>query len=186
MVESVARAATLRHVVTRFGVTDVDYPPDGGAHAALLVSATADFATIEAQHTSRLEDVADYVPGRFFERELPAIEAVLAQADPLDVLIIDGYVDLDPAGRAGLGQRVWEAGLAPAVIGVAKTRFRAATHATPVLRGISTRPLYVTAAGMAQHEAADLVRGMAGDARIPEALRLVDRLARGRAPADWN
>ncbi|MEI7056957.1 endonuclease V [Nocardioides sp. CCNWLW239] len=171
---------------TRFGATDVDYPAVGGAHAALLVSASADFATIDEQHTSRLDDVADYVPGRFYERELPAIQAVLAIANPLDVLIVDGYVDLDPAGRAGLGRHVWEAGLAAAVIGVAKTRFRAATHATPVLRGISAKPLYVTAAGMTQEEAADLVGVMAGDARIPDALRLVDRLARGRAPADWN
>lgn len=178
-------ALPFGHVGTRFGATDVDYPTHGGANAALLVSASADFATIDEQHTSRLEHVADYVPGRFYERELPAIEAVLANADPLDVLIIDGYVDLDPTGRAGLGQRVWEAGLAPAVIGVAKTRFRAATHATPVLRGISTKALYVTAAGMSQEEATDLVRAMAGDARIPDALRLVDRLARGSAPADW-
>ncbi|OIJ25091.1 DUF99 family protein [Nocardioides luteus] len=169
---------------TRFGATDVDYPAVGGAHVALLVSASADFATIDERHTSRLDDVADYVPGRFYERELPAIEAVLAHADPLDVLVIDGYVDLDPTGRAGLGQRVWEAGLAPVVIGVAKSRFRAATHAIPVIRGISTRPLYITAAGMPQDEAADLVRAMAGDARIPDALRLVDRLARG-VPADW-
>nr|BFF18546.1 hypothetical protein GCM10025730_20670 [Promicromonospora thailandica] len=69
------------------------------------------------------------------------------------------------------------------MLGVAKTRFRAATHATEVLRGRSARPLYVTATGMAPADAAELVRSMAGAGRLPDALRRVDRLARGAAPA---
>jgi hypothetical protein len=69
------------------------------------------------------------------------------------------------------------------VIGVAKSRFRTATHAVPVVRGCSARPLFVTAAGMPAADAADLVRRMAdrywhrGGAR-----------AQRRAPADagWS
>jgi len=64
------------------------------------------------------------------------------------------------------------------VIGVAKTAFRTATHAVPVLRGRSARPLYITAAGMPVKEAADLVIHMAGPFRRPDALRRVDVLAR--------
>jgi deoxyribonuclease V len=53
----------------------------------------------------------------------------------------------------------------------------------PVVRGESSaRPLYVTAAGMSRHQAADLVRHMAGRYRLPDALRRADSLARGRAP----
>jgi deoxyribonuclease V len=64
------------------------------------------------------------------------------------------------------------------VIGVAKTAFRAAIHAVPVVRGdTAARPLYVTAAGMSRHQAADLVRHMAGRYRLPDALRRADALA---------
>jgi deoxyribonuclease V len=48
-----------------------------------------------------------------------------------------------------------------------------------VFRGQSSRPLYVTAAGMAVTDAAALVGAMAGRFRLPDALKLVDRLARG-------
>ncbi|WP_208722404.1 endonuclease V [Amycolatopsis thermoflava] len=64
------------------------------------------------------------------------------------------------------------------VIGVAKTAFRSATHAIPVLRGKSVRPLQVTAIGLAPDEAARIVRTMAGPHRLPDALRRVDRLSR--------
>jgi deoxyribonuclease V len=65
------------------------------------------------------------------------------------------------------------------VIGVAKTAFRSASHAAEVHRGRSARPLYVTAAGMSVAAAARLVEQMRGPFRIPDALRLADRLARG-------
>ena len=69
------------------------------------------------------------------------------------------------------------------VIGVAKTAFRTATHAVPIVRGESSaRPLFITAAGMSRHQAADLVHHMAGRHRLPDALRRADALARGRAP----
>jgi deoxyribonuclease V len=57
------------------------------------------------------------------------------------------------------------------VIGVAKSRFRIATHAVPVVRGSSVLPLFVTASGMPSTEAAELVRRMAGRYRLPDALR---------------
>jgi len=69
------------------------------------------------------------------------------------------------------------------VIGVAKSRFRTATHAVPTGRGSSARPLFVTAAGMSAADAADLVRRMAGRYRLPDALRGADHLARAGPPA---
>ena len=69
------------------------------------------------------------------------------------------------------------------MIGVAKSRFRAATHAVLVLRGSSARPPFVTAVGMAAADAADLVRRMAGRYRLPDALRRADALARAGPPA---
>ena len=97
--------------------------------------------------------------------------------------MVDGYVDLDPAGRPGLGARVFAEFGVP-VIGVAKTAFRTATHAAKVIRGQSSRPLYVTATGMTVADAADLVSGMAGQFRVPDALKRADRLARGLEPPD--
>jgi deoxyribonuclease V len=66
--------------------------------------------------------------------------------------------------------------------GVAKSPFRTATHAVPVLRGRSARPLFVTAAGMPLADAASVVRQMAGRFRLPDALRRADALARTGRP----
>jgi deoxyribonuclease V len=161
----------------RFGAVDVHYPAEGGARAALVVATDPRFATLIEEHVAWLDKVQPYEPGRFFVRELPAIRAVLAKADALDVLVIDGYVDLDPDGRPGLGAHV-HAEVDIPIVGVAKTAFRAAAHAVAVHRGTARRPLYVTSAGVRVAEAADLVVGMAGQHRIPDALRRVDRLAR--------
>lgn len=165
--------------MSRFGAVDVHYPESGGARAALVVAATADFGDLVEERVAWQETAAPYQPGSFYLRELPPLRAVLALAQPLDLLVVDGYVDLAPAGHPGLGWHVYELGTVPVVIGVAKTAFHEATHAVPVLRGTATRPLYVTAAGMPVPEAAELVAAMAGPARIPDALRRVDRLARG-------
>ena len=121
--------------------------------------------------------VTPYRPGEFYLRELPPLRAVLAGLGGLGLLVVDGYADLDPDGRPGLGAHV-HAEFGIPVIGVAKSRFRTATHAVPVQRGSSVRPLFVTAAGMPAADAADLVRRMAGRYRLPDALRRVDTLAR--------
>jgi deoxyribonuclease V len=96
--------------------------------------------------------------------------------------VVDGYADLDPSGRPGLGAPA-HAEFGIPVIGVAKSRFRTATHAVPVVRGSSARPLFVTAAGMPAADAADLVRRMVGQCRLPDALRCADILARAGPPA---
>jgi deoxyribonuclease V len=98
------------------------------------------------------------------------------------LIVVDGYVDLDPAGRPGLGAHV-RAEYGVPVIGVAKTVFRSATHAAQVFRGQSRRPLYVTSAGISVTEAALVVSEMAGSFRLPDALKLADRLARGTGTA---
>jgi deoxyribonuclease V len=162
----------------RYGAVDVYYPPDGGARAALLVAADSAFARVVDERVAWLARVAPYEPGSFFRRELPATRMVLDGVEDLDLLIVDGYVDLDPAGRPGLGARLHDEIGVP-VIGVAKTAFRSATHACAVYRGVATRPLYVTAAGLTREQAAELVAAMAGPHRLPDALRRVDRLSRG-------
>jgi deoxyribonuclease V len=161
---------------------DVHYLSTGGARAAAVLTADAAFARVLAERTVVVPQVPPYRPGEFYLRELPPLRAVLEDLSGLALLVVDGYADLDPGGRPGLGAHAHAAFGIP-VIGVAKSRFRAATHAVPVLRGSSGRPLFVTAAGIPVADAADLVRRMAGRYRLPDALRRADTLARTGPPA---
>ncbi len=167
----------------RFGAVDVYYPDAGGACAGLLVTANERFADVVEQRSAWLPVIEAYQPGRFYLRELPAITAVLATTSSLDLLVIDGYVDLDPRGSPGLGAYVHAQTGLP-VIGVAKTAFGTASHAVTIRRG-ATRPLFVTAAGLRVERAAALVAAMAGPHRLPDALRQVDTLAR-QASRRWT
>ena len=156
---------------------DVHYLRSGSARAAAVVAADATFCHVLAERTAVVPEVAPYRPGEFYRRELPPLRAVLQDISGLGLLVIDGYADLDPGGRPGLGAYA-SAEFGVPVIGVAKTRFRTATHAIAVHRGTAARPVFVTAAGMSRVDAAELVRLMAGGFRIPDALRHADQLAR--------
>lgn len=165
-----------------FVAVDVHYLPTGAARAAAVVATDVTFGDLLADRTAHVPEVRPYQPGQFYLRELPPLHVVLDGLQQLRLLVVDGYADLDPACRPGLGAHA-HAEFGVPVIGVAKTAFRTATHAVPVLRGEgSTRPLFVTAAGMPRHDAADIVRNMAGRHRLPDALRRADALARGRPP----
>jgi deoxyribonuclease V len=164
-----------------FVAVDGHYLPSGGARAAAVVSADAAFSRLVADRVELVPEVQPYQPGQFYRRELPPLHAVLDGLAGMALLVVDGYADLDPDGRPGLGAHA-HAEFGVPVIGVAKSAFRTATHAIPVLSGTSARPLYVTAAGMPRADAADLVRGMVGEHRIPDALRRVDTLARNGPP----
>jgi deoxyribonuclease V len=166
----------------RYAAVDVHYLKTGGARAAAVVAADAAFAQVLVTRTAVVSQVPAYRPGEFYLRELPPLRAVLDGLSGLGLLVVDGYADLDPGGRPGLGAHA-HAEFGVPVIGVAKSRFRTATHAVPVLRGTSARPLFVTAAGMPRSDAADLVRRMAGRYRLPDALRCADTLARADPPA---
>lgn len=161
-----------------FAAVDVHYLGGSGARAALVTSADSRFSTLTGSKTALVPDPGPYRSGEFYLRELPPLRAVLKDEPGLALIVIDGYVDLDPHGRPGLGTYVHDEFGAP-VIGVAKTRFASATHAAQVRRGRSYRPLYVTADGLSIADAAKLVSEMAGPFRIPDALRSADRLARG-------
>lgn len=171
--------------VPLFAAADVHYPRSGGARAAVVLAADARFRLPAGERAVQVAEVAPYQPGQFWRRELPPLRAVLAGVGRLALLVVDGYADLDPAGRPGLGAQA-HAEFGVPVIGVAKTAFHGATHAVPVLRGASARPLFVTAAGMPAAEAAVLVRRMAGRFRLPDALRRADALARGHKVRPGN
>jgi deoxyribonuclease V len=164
----------------RFACVDVDYRIRGAAAGCVLFGAWTDATPARALvATATADEVAAYVPGQLYLRELPLLERVLAQVtDPLEVVVVDGNVWLDGAGAPGLGARLWDArGKQGAVIGVAKTRYVGAPS-IPVMRGASANPLHVTAAGMDPAEAAAHIREMDGPFRLPTLLTRVDRLCR--------
>lgn len=166
---------------------DVDYRESTAvAGCVLFADWTAPVAASAVTATTTL--ASDYRPGQFYLRELPALLTVLAAVTPPpDVLVIDGFVWLDVA-RPGLGVHLREAlGGAVPVVGVAKNPWRGAApladprdpHRTiSVLRGGSSRPIFVTAEGLDVEEAAAGVRAMHGAHRIPTLLKAVDRLVR--------
>lgn len=158
---------------------DVQYDEsrDVGVAAAVVFDDWRD-ASPRQEHIAEHEGLAAYVPGRFYERELPCVLPLLSalEAEQVEVVVVDGYVDLGPE-HPGLGRHLYDAlGGDIAIVGVAKSRF-AGVDAACVLRGDSARPLWVTATFDAS-VAAKLVQQMHGDFRIPTMLRRVDRLAR--------
>ncbi len=163
----------------RILATDVHYTEPGAVAAGVLFDAWRAAAPLRTV-TSRLDTVEAYAPGAFYRRELPCLLALLREhALHPDVIVVDGHVFLDDAGRAGLGKHLFDAldGHVP-VIGVAKTAFAGMDARFAVLRGDSARPLYVTAAGLPLAEAQAHVRTMHGAHRVPTLLKAVDRLCR--------
>lgn len=165
---------------------DVAYELDTARAACVALERWTDSTPIESR-IAHVSNFAEYVPGEFYRRELPCILAVLEQLtretkrEP-SVIVVDGYVWLDEHRKKGLGARLYDHfdGTIP-VVGIAKTFFATAVDAIEVLRGESSRPLYVSAVGVGPQEAANQVARMQGKHRIPTVLNFVDRLSKGNA-----
>ena len=159
--------------------TDVDYRAGEGVAGCVLFRDWQDAHSAD-EIVARVKQVESYEPGHFFKRELPCILEVLGRVTcVLDAVIVDGYVWLNQEQGPGLGAHLYRALMERIpVIGVAKTRFAQEAPATPVFRGRSKRPLYVSAAGMDPSEAAANIKAMHGPFRIPTLLGRVDRLCR--------
>lgn len=165
---------------------DVDYRDrDAIAVAGCVLFGDWRDAVPRDEKIARVAGVARYVPGQFYQRELPSILGVLQQVEaPLATILIDGYVWLDERQRPGLGGHLYRAlhEQVP-VIGVAKNRYRGATLALEVHRGRGKKPLYVTAAGVNARVAAARVQTMHGPFRIPTLIKRADRLCREHGSA---
>ncbi|WP_309707179.1 endonuclease V [Armatimonas sp.] len=162
--------------------TDVQYFADGHAIAACVLFESWDDAAPTREWTVRIEDVAEYVPGQFYKRELPCLLALLTLVLPeLTTIIVDGYVWLGDESHPGLGGHLFAAlDRKIPVVGVAKTRFVGAAPVLEVLRGESASPLFVSAVGYEIADAAKNVQAMHGAHRLPTLLKRVDALCRAR------
>jgi deoxyribonuclease V len=162
-----------------FACVDVDYRITEAVAACVLFRAWPDEHSA-GEEVARLAQVDPYQPGEFYRRELPCLLAVVGKVrEPLEAVVVDGYVWLDDESRPGLGGHLYAAlGNGVPVIGVAKSRFAGVRVARPVLRGSSQRPLWVTAAGIDPETAARHIAGMHGPFRLPTLLKRVDQLCR--------
>jgi deoxyribonuclease V len=159
---------------------DVHYPADSTATAAGVLFSEWHSDAADQVVTHQIGQVAPYRPGYFFERELPCLLSLIAKLDtPPDLVIIDGYVWLGADLRPGLGAHLHAAlDSAIPVIGIAKSRFHETPPNTEVFRGLSSRPLFVTAVGIEADAARTSIRSMHGPHRTPTMLSLVDRACR--------
>lgn len=142
---------------------------------------------------------AEYVPGQFYKRELPGIEAILDKFstehpelwNQVKIIVVDSFVYLANATDQwdGLGARLYKRLLNKTnrkikVIGIAKSNFGTCDklpQTTIVYRGNSKRPLYVQAIGFDSIEASCLgqwTQWLYGEHRIPKMLQDVDKLSR--------
>ncbi|MEM7801557.1 MAG: endonuclease V [Chloroflexota bacterium] len=159
--------------------TDVHYK-DGRAAAAALLFKNWDDPSPASTMIKEIASVAPYVPGQFYKRELPCIQALLLDVtERLETIIIDGYVTLGEMRKPGLGQVLYSAlDQTVPVIGVAKKRFKGTPLECALLRGASQTPLFVTAAGLSLANAKINISAMHGPYRIPTLLKQVDQLCR--------
>ncbi len=156
---------------------DVDYRVDQASTGWVLFQDWgAETASQEGQVLQA--GVAPYQPGAFYLRELPPLLHALERLPTVPTgIVVDGFCWLGPE-RPGLGVHLWEAlGRRGWVVGVAKTPFQG-HPGLPVVRGNTTKPLWVTACGVEAQWAAERVQSMHGPYRMPTLLKRVDQLAR--------
>jgi deoxyribonuclease V len=158
---------------------DVHYHQQGATVAGIGFTTWTDTSAQQVL-ISTVSTVAEYVSGQFYRRELPCLLALLSEHQLRPALIvIDGFVDLDQSGKAGLGRYLYQAlDQTIPIIGVAKNAFAGVDPSCAVYRGQSERPLYVTCAGYDLEQAKQDVMRMAGEHRLPTLLKEVDRCCR--------
>ncbi|AXG72272.1 endonuclease V [Kordia sp. SMS9] len=151
------------------------------AKAVCVVFNWAD-ATPKHIYTALVEDVAPYVSGEFYKRELPCILKVLQQVNlnALEAIIVDGHVFVGNDKKYGLGGYLWEAlDEKIPIIGVAKKSFiHTEKVATPIKRGESENPLYVSCIGIDTDIVLEKVQLLHGPHRMPTVLKLADSISR--------
>ncbi len=128
-----------------------------------------------------VDNLHPYIPGEFYKRELPCIISVLDLLNKSDikVIIVDGYVTLNNDGKPGLGAYLFkELSESIPVIGVAKRSFHLNSNAVEIRRGQSNSPLFITSLGIDLQVAAQKIKTMKGNYRMPNILKMVDQESR--------
>jgi deoxyribonuclease V len=83
------------------------------------------------------------------------------------------------SSEVGLGKYLYDAiNGEVSVVGVAKKRFKNIDSQCEIYRGVSKKPLYVTAVGIDMEQAKANVRAMHGTNRLPISIKRVDQICR--------
>lgn len=165
-------------------IIDADYNEETRTgHVAGIVARDILAEKEEYVLTAIVTEIADYISGQFYRRELKSVKSIIEQMkkEEIDLIVIDGYADSGTEEHA-LGTFVFEEYNIP-VIGIGKNKYnRCVLENLEVYRGKkSQKPLYVTSKGMDNEKAKELVKQMAGENRLPYFVKLADNRAR-----DWN
>ncbi len=172
-------------ILSDFGgilTVDAHYRAKGAVVAGIAFENWTDTVP-SAEYVAYVDDVAEYVPGSFYKRELPCILALLnlIPVKP-ECIVIDGFVTLGHAMKPGLGLHLSKAlDKKTPIIGVAKSAFSDTPKSSEIYRGKSGKPLYVTVAGIELETAKSAICEMHGENRIPNLIKAADRLCR-KAP----
>ena len=153
------------------------------------VAAAVAFDEWDAPEASRSYTcpVAQLEPSRRGEldlRDLPCLLQLLRlHGLQPELIVIDGWVDLDGHETPGLGRHLHHAleGRS-AVIGVSKTGLPGLPAQFEISREEETRPLVVTCIGIDLGAAKARLRAMHGQRRVPTLLKLVARIAKATPP----
>jgi len=160
---------------------DVDYSDNTALVAGVLFKSWDDIEPYNT-YTSIINEVNEYHPGSFYKRELPCILELLEEHNlKPDIIVVDGYVYLDGVSIPGLGKYLYDAlDEKTIVIGVAKGPFKDIGSEYALYRGDSKKALYVTSVGISLQCAIKRISSMNGKYRIPDLLKKVDQVCRGR------
>lgn len=157
---------------------DVYYEEDKAKSVGVIFQGWGDSKPLEII-TSYTENPLEYETGFFYKRELPCIRELLKPTDinQIHTIVVDGYVYLDNEKKPGLGHYVYtEFSEKIPVIGVAKSSFHdKEAFVKKLYRGKSTKPLFITSAGMELSVAAGHIQSMYGEFRFPHLLKLLDK-----------
>ena len=125
-----------------------------------------------------IEGVAEYESGKFYKRELPCILSLLNKFEigRIKTIIVDGYTTIDNKGENGLGGYLYDSLKRKIpVVGIAKNRYKLnSMNAKEILRGNSSKPLFISTLGIDLDLVAEKVKSMHGDFRIPTILKMLD------------
>lgn len=157
---------------------DVYYHEDY-AKSCCVVFERGEGEVILSDYSEIIRGVDEYIPGQFYRRELPCILSVYKKVkEDIDLLITDSFVWLN-GGKKGLGAYLYKAiDYKVPVIGVAKKYYKDVQNYSEVYRGKSSNPLYVSSVGIDLSLAAEFIKNLDGENRLPWVLKLVDRLSR--------
>lgn len=160
--------------------TDVDYKGDT-ANAAGIVFKNWDDETSYKEYTIQVEKIKEYIPGQFYKREMPCLTKLINSVEEeITTIVVDGFVWLSDIYKKGLGAYLYQKlDKKIPVIGVAKKSFYSlGENYREICRGESKSPLFITSAGIDLDLAAQNIRKMAGEHRLPTLLKRADSLCR--------